>query len=271
MPARSHSPGDPATQSSIRQNSSRPRNRSIDLLRIIFATLVLLAHAPELTPGRSSDELFQHFTHSKVSFGMLGVDGFFLLSGFLIVQSWVRNPALLVFLQKRLLRIVPGYLVAALLSTLVVGLLAPAIPGFFQHFTWDFPLSLLLLDDPRTPPVLPVLVNGSMWTIPYEFRCYLLVALLGVLGLFRRPVLWLALTLFLIPTMSYRVWHLLVWRRFVLLTGEPPHVFRLTATFCIGGCFYLFRKHITFRPAFALVAAVLLGVFLFLPTRPSPL
>ena len=32
----------------------------------------------------------------------------------------------------------------------------------------------------------PSVVNGSLWTIPYELKCYVMVGLLGVMGLYRR-------------------------------------------------------------------------------------
>ncbi len=56
------------------------RNVSLDLLRLLLATLVILSHAPELTDGSRERELFTRLTHA-MSFGELGVDGFFLLSG----------------------------------------------------------------------------------------------------------------------------------------------------------------------------------------------
>jgi peptidoglycan/LPS O-acetylase OafA/YrhL len=87
--------------------------------------MVLLAHAPELSDGNRSRELFSRLTHAGMTFGELGVDGFFLVSGFPIVQSWLGDPELLNLLRKRILRIVPGYIVAVILSTLGLGLVAP--------------------------------------------------------------------------------------------------------------------------------------------------
>ena len=121
------------------------RNHQFDALRIIFATLVLLSHAAEITDGDASRELFHRFTGAPMTFGTVGVDGFFLLSGYLIVQSWLANPELLNFLRKRVLRIVPGYLVAVVLSTLAVGLLAPGIPHFFASLDVHFLRSVVLL------------------------------------------------------------------------------------------------------------------------------
>src|SRR5271170_1260907 len=115
----------PSSQERGEPRRQPSRNHQFDLLRIIFATLVLLSHAPEITDGNAARELLHRLTRGPITFGLLGVDGFFVLSGYLIVQSWLGDPEFLNFLRKRILRIVPGYLVAVVLSTLAVGLLAP--------------------------------------------------------------------------------------------------------------------------------------------------
>ena len=253
------------------------RNHQFDLMRILFATCVLLSHAPEITYGNPSRELLYRLTRSGATFGAFGVWGFFLLSGFLIVQSWQRNPDLSSFVQKRILRIVPGYLVAALLSTAVVGLLAPGIGHWFHHLDSHYVKSIVALSSPSTPPVLPgqayPLVNGSLWTIPYEFRCYLLVALCGLCGFYRRPILWIVLTLLLATSLflpgpvSHLHWAKALWP----IIGDPAQVFVLTAIFCIGASYDLFRRHIVFRPAFcALAVAVPVLVDFVYPAEFAP-
>ncbi len=260
-----------ARKHSVKQilNGER-RNQVFDLLRILFAVLVLLAHAFELTDGNHSRELLAKFTKSNVSFGTLGVDGFFLLSGYLIVRSWVHHPELLDFLQKRFLRIVPGYLIAVLLSTLVVGLLAPGVKPFFSHLGTKFLRSVLELQYPKTPPVLPgapyASVNGALWTISYEFRCYLLVALAGVCGLLKRRYLWLSFTAVLIALMSFPEWtDRIPWSMHLdPFLGVPTQAIRMTGTFALGACFYLFFDEISFRPALAAAACIILvlaGIF----------
>jgi peptidoglycan/LPS O-acetylase OafA/YrhL len=250
------------------------RNHQFDLLRIIFATLVLLSHAPEITDGNASRELFHRFTRAPMTFGTVGVDGFFLLSGYLIVQSWLANPEVLNFLRKRVLRIVPGYLVAVALSTLAVGMLAPGVPHFFLGLDVHFVRSVALLTSPMTPPVFPgrpyAMVNGAMYTIAYEFRCYLLVALLGLCGLLRRPICVMAITLLLLFSLFYTTpFERMHWPRHVeALIGQPIYVFRLTAAYLVGCCFYLFRGRIAFRPRFAFAATILMiACFVFAPSR----
>ncbi|TGD80279.1 acyltransferase family protein [Hymenobacter wooponensis] len=49
------------------------------------------------------------------------MDGFFLLSGYLIVKSWDGKPDWRDFFEKRIRRIYPGFIVASLLSVFVLA------------------------------------------------------------------------------------------------------------------------------------------------------
>jgi len=104
-------------------------------------------------------------------------------------------------------------------------------------------------------------VNGSLWTIPYEFRCYLLVAAFGLCGVLRRPVFWMLCTVFFLTIISNgRLQSHLLWHKFYVFTGDPTAIYHLTAPFLVGGCFCLWK--ITFRPAFAVLAAAIIIVII---------
>ena len=225
--------------------------------------MVLLSHAPEITDGNPHRELLARMTHMHMTFGTLGVDGFFLLSGFLIVHSWQSSEKLLLFARRRFFRIVPGYLVAALLSTLVVGLLAPGAPHFFHHLDVHFLKSVVVLSSPSTPPVLPgnhyPLVNGSLWTIPFECRCYALVALFGLAGLLRRRTAWLLATVvLLVAALVPDFWMRFDKTDFSRYLGTVSQTIRMTSVYFVGGCYMLYRDRIHFRRLYGIAAAVLL-------------
>jgi peptidoglycan/LPS O-acetylase OafA/YrhL len=227
-------------------------------MRLVFAVMVLVDHAFALSSGAGAQEMMSRRLHSPLTLGILAVDGFFLLSGYLIVQSWMGDPELTNFLRKRLLRIVPGYFVAVLLSVIAVGSLVPGIPSFFSYLLHSrtFFASVLTLNAPITPPVFPTLhyqvVNGSMWTIAYEFRCYVLVALAGVCGILRRRALWLLAAIVLLALL--KPVDVGGTARHELLFGTLSADVRLTGIFVFGGCFYLFRDRIPLRPLAAVAA-----------------
>jgi peptidoglycan/LPS O-acetylase OafA/YrhL len=239
---------------------------NFNFLRLLFASLVLLSHAPEIVDGDRRRELLTQIFGS-LSFGELAVDGFFLLSGYLIVKSWMNEPRILPYLQKRIVRIYPGFLVASLVGLLIVGPLG-AVPSeyFSQLKLWASIKGALLLQSTITPPVFAgqsnPAVNSSMWTIFYEFQCYLLIMVFGVLGLVRRRTLWLLLSGSLLVVYGLHAFGLLEFGtgRFIDI---GRNLLRLATVFFVGACFYLFRDRISLTPAGAAVAAITLFVGLF--------
>ncbi len=217
--------------------------------------------------GDSTHDFLVRLTRSTVNLGSLAVDGFFLLSGFLIVKSWHQKPILSDYLQKRILRIVPGYYVAVALSVLVAGWVAPGIPNYFKHLGLPLVKSTLVLAVPDVPPVFPTAqfyhtLNDSLWTIAYEFRCYILTALLGMLGILRKNFLWLMLTVFFLVLFlqGQKVEHF-QWPHFSSIFGYIGSDVRFFSVFFVGGCFYLFKDRIRFHPVAALAFLACLVLF----------
>ena len=247
------------------------RANNFNLVRFLLATLVILSHSPELIDGDRHREILTR-AFGTLSFGELAVDGFFLLSGFLIVQSWQRRPVLGDFLTKRALRIYPGFIVAAFACTLIVGPLGSPDPGGFlaSIHPVKYVASVLALQMPALALAFPGWpyrsVNGALWTIAYEARSYLLVALLGWSGLAGRRWAWpaiagVALFLAVSPVPIGR----LAFRGSYWLYGEPETLMRLVAFFAAGACFYEFRARIGYRAGRAAVAAALLAPCLLRP------
>ena len=174
---------------------------NFNILRFLFASLVILSHAPEIQDGDRRNELLTR-AFGTLSFGELAVDSFFLLSGFLIVKSWTENPNIIQFLKNRILRIYPAFIAS---SIICAALFAPigAQPDYFEKFRiYDFISGLVYLSPPQIPDVFKGThypsINGSMWTIYPEFNCYLIALVFGALGGFRLRFAWLALCVGLI-------------------------------------------------------------------------
>ena len=220
---------------------------------------MLVSHAPELADGNRNREILTRFFHT-MSFGEVAVGGFFLLSGYLIVQSWLSSPQILEFLKKRVLRIYPAFIVATLVSAFVVGPLAADPIRYFSSF-WLGGLikSLLRLEAPVTPDVFlgtpyPV-VNGAMWTITYEFKCYLLVLLLGITGIIKRRSVWLIITVVIL--------NFLILQKLGFLSMKDDAFLRLASYFFIGGCFFLYKEEIVFNKKMACAMSILLLAGMF--------
>lgn len=264
------------------QDTVRNSN-NFNFLRLLLAVLVLLSHSSTIIDGDGRREILVRTFHT-VSLGGLAVNCFFLVSGYLIVQSWQRTPRLFTFLKKRIFRIYPGFIVATFVSVFLVGPLgAESFTNYFSQLNLLQVLrGVLFLQVPIVPPVFSgqpySLVNGAVWTIAYEFRCYFLVAILGLLGVVKRRRLWsilyiFFLTLFLFSDFTDKI---NFWGSSYLL-DNPIFFIRFFCFFFAGGCFYLFRDQISYRKTLILLflPIVILSLFnwhagrLILPTLGS--
>lgn len=120
-----------ATQSVLR--AQRPRKPGLDLVRAIAIGWVMLYHA-------SIMGLMSYPASFLISFGWMGVDLFFVLSGYLIASQLLRplargeKPDYRKFFSRRLLRTLPAYCVVV-----AVYFFAPALRerAIIQPF-WQF-------------------------------------------------------------------------------------------------------------------------------------
>lgn len=168
------------------------RGNNFDFARFVAASLVLFSHSYSLT-GRGGDEPLAQLTHGHFTFGGLAVRVFFVISGFLVCQSWLRRPQVAPFAVARTLRIFPGYAVA-LAFALLVGLAVTTLPPLDylrSAETWRYFWNNLTMQIEFFLPgvfeqnAFPRAVNGSIWSLRYEVRAYLVVLALGVFMLLR--------------------------------------------------------------------------------------
>jgi len=161
------------------------RKNNFDFLRFIFASFVIISHSYPLTGTIGSDWMGE-LTSGQIIFSGIGVKGFFVISGYLILQSLQRSKSLLNFLWRRFLRLYPG-LIVVLALTVIFG------PFVYEHSTpyienkdvWTYffrNLSLYNLQFDISGIFdgvpYPQTINGSLWTLVHEVTSYFVLATL---------------------------------------------------------------------------------------------
>lgn len=185
------------------------RANSLNLTRLVLATAVLVAHAWYIT-GTGSGPVWK-----EENLGGWAVAGFFVVSGFLITRSRLTH-SLGDYVVHRLARIMPAFVVCLVLTAVLFGPIAalheqgtlsgylstPPSPFSYVWTNLDLHVDQYAIGSTLSTVPYPSTWNGSIWTLYYEFCCYLIVGLLAVFGLVRRSALPMVLA-FLISVLAY--------------------------------------------------------------------
>lgn len=164
---------------------------NFDFIRFLAASFVLVTHAYALKGIDDGKDFLGQLIGPAFPFSFFGVRIFFLISGFLILQSFERKKSYLDYFWKRLLRIIPGLFVLVIFMIFVFGPLFSvySIKDYFTNTqTYQMLWSVTIY---RLNGFLPgvfvenneVVLLGSLWTLPYEFSMYIGVMILGAVKL----------------------------------------------------------------------------------------
>lgn len=231
-------------------------------LRWLLASAVMFSHAWDLTQFTTGLDPSVDLLSLPVS--RLAVFLFFTLSGFLVTGSLIKR-GVRDYAIARALRMIPG--LWAMLAVVVIGLWLlfsdmPLLAYLSDPLTLRYLATNALLIDgayhlPGMFENLPITgVNGSLWTLPQEVRCYIALALLAAIGLLARRS-WLT-ALFVAGTAL----HLALPIGLVPALAQPR---ALGFSFFLGVLAYLWRERLLLSWPLALVAAVLA---VLVPIRP---
>lgn len=227
------------------------KDNNFGALRLFFASLVILSHSPVIITGNEDDDLlFRIF--GTVTSGALAVDGFFIVSGYLVTKSFVSTQSMPDYFRKRIFRICPGFIVNYWVCIFVFAPLMGAGLAVLHpnSLARDF-VRMLRLGSPGAANALAGMpypsLNGSAWTIAYEFRCYILVALLGLIGLYKKQYRGVVLA----GVIACLVVNALGFLNetsgtSAAIFGSAPRTVRLTGMFGVGTVFYLFEDYIVY-------------------------
>lgn len=161
------------------------RDNALNVLRLGFALLVILAHS----------YAFTGHPMGATNLGSWAVAGFFAISGHLIPQARFRS-SLGDFLLRRARRIYPAFWTCLLFTAFVFSPVAARLAG--SQYEPDLALRYVIVN--LTTQMNQYLIgpetvgtraawhewNGSAWTLVFEITCYLVVGALFVFPWLRR-------------------------------------------------------------------------------------
>jgi len=251
------------------------RRNNFDVVRLIAATSVIFTHAFLIAEGEQNRDPVVVLTQNQCATGLVGVFVFFVISGFLVTQSWEQTNSLPRYLAKRALRIFPGYVACILALTFGLGAAMTTLTlGDYLRDprTHDFLIANLTMG--LQPNALPgvvfsqswfgTVIDGPLWSLPLEVSLYVMVALLGLTRLLRAPVLAVLLALGVFEVAFDH------WMDKTIDLGFLGGVLWMLPFFATGMLAYKLRDRGIFNGRFALAAAaVLLGAVVLANVLPE--
>lgn len=195
-----------AAQGEVRATAPATEN-NFNLLRLVFASMVAVFHIVLLPDVEA-------WKPTEAPLGVLaelGVQGFFVLSGYLVYGSLERSASLKLYAEKRVRRLYPAYatvVIVCALAALAFSAEARAdLAAVGAYLGWN-----LLFLNFMAPDISGVFqanrfteINGALWTLKIEVLFYLvlpaLAALLRRVGRYR----WLVLALLYLGAEAWRI------------------------------------------------------------------
>ncbi len=241
-----------------------------DFLRVALAISIVFAHSFQVNSGLPN----LRSGHPAWFLVVSQVPMFFALSGFLVTGSALRLT-LRDFILNRGLRIVPALAMEIFIAAIVLGPILSVLPAreyfsgheFRMYFFNIIGFPKFLLPGLFRSNPLSGIVNGSLWTIPFEIGCYVIMSIFIYFGIVRskKRVTIAVVTIFMLVIVLGAImtqpWFedlsttpRLLWA--VVLNYANPLNTNLYLYFTAGIMAYVFRYHIPFNHMIAIACAV---------------
>ncbi|KXI26825.1 acyltransferase family protein [Paraglaciecola hydrolytica] len=257
------------------------RNNNFNLVRFIASIMVLVSHSFVIVTGSKYSEPLR--VSLNMTWGSIAVDVFFISSGFLIYNSFQRKKSLLSFTWARIVRIYPALFFCVIFTVFAIGIVSSELPPdnyLLSNQVYVYLIKNILLItgiEYQLPGVflntpLNNMVNGSLWTLPYELLMYLLLALflisLKLINSNSNIPLFLLITVIILATVNICI-H--------LTPNLSSSLIKLTFFFFCGAtyCAYANKVKLSFRYFILSLVVIIItafnkdifvfGYFIFLP------
>ncbi|MFZ6758911.1 acyltransferase family protein [Undibacterium sp. Ji50W] len=231
---------------------AQSKDNNFNIIRFIAASAVLFGHSFALL--RQPEPLVQSL---GMSIGAISVDLFFVTSGFLVTGSLLSRKSISEYFWSRVLRIYPALIMMSLVTVFGLGVFFTSLPLklYFQHpDTYSFlvkcstvigGISFYLPGVFENNPYKGA-VNGSLWSLVYEVKMYVVLALLwSVCGIRNNQRSKFVGYVIFINIVIAGI--LLIWRRFH--DFEESLLLRTDFMFFMGATFWVLKDkvYLSFR------------------------
>lgn len=257
------------------EQGMRGSRNSLGVIRLVLASAVIFSHAFYL--GSWGEDPTHEWTNGQETIGGFAVVGFFIVSGYLITLSGMRTD-ILQFMWHRSLRIFPAFLVVLAVGAVLVGPAVWADMGRPMAEYWttapEGPLTYVTSNarlDIFQWGIHDIFVgttpyggafNGSLWTLAYEWRAYLIIAALVLAGALKR----LPSVVVIAAGIAYAINVLAAVKPDAVGAYVPEfgsyQTRTLTLAFLIGGAFAVMHRRVTLDGRLAAFAGLVAAVTL---------
>ncbi|MBV7533440.1 acyltransferase [Chitinophaga sp. sic0106] len=240
----------------------------LDGFRFLAISLVVLFHYYVRWAPPHIDQSYYPYgnTYSNIFFehGHMGVQFFFMISGFVTFLSIEKCVTLKEFLLKRLIRLWPPLLLCSVITFVFVAIADPAGKFPFHKSVLSF-LPSLTFTDPllwqhllRNPNI--ALIDGVYWSLLVEVKFYLLIGFMYFL-ISRKHILrsWNLLLIGLLSLHYLAKFSGLTPLRLVDKAAGLLFFYEHMPFFTLGICFYDFYIGKTLKPAYIIPVLLLVS------------
>lgn len=212
-------------------------NNNLDLIRIILACAVIAGHSISLNGDTKYWIDPIRFLFPETYSGALAVKIFFFISGLVVTNSYMKKDNLLYFVIARIFRILPALLFLLLITVFIIGPIFTTVNlsrYFFEIQNVRYLICNMLfqtkynLTGVFAENLYKNAVNGSLWSLHYEIRCYFFLMCAFLLFKNKR------LLIFNILFITILIDTILPSRIIFNMLGNNPEIYYLPFSFAYG-------------------------------------
>ena len=243
------------------------KSQNLHFMRFVASVMVILSHSYVLSGGTPKVDFINRYSKGATSIGGICVALFFLCSGYLISKSVEKTDKFIPYIKARLIRLLPPLAFVIVITVIAGAFITKLSPKeyFSSVGTYKYLLNAALLPVHNLPGVFEnnvasADVNGSLWTLPVEFACYVACFIFYKLKFLNKKRF-----LYTLPIVLAAV---------VLEFGLPEilsFMVKPCVCFYAGMFYYVYREHITLSVKLLPIALVILIFGLSVPWLVTPL